>query len=51
VLRQEISTCCVGVRTSQHLEANLRAVDPPYLDAARLEKIEQLFGGIQEQVR
>ena len=51
VLSQPISTCCVGVRTTGHLEANLRAVDPPYLDADRRMKIEELFGRIEKQVR
>jgi aryl-alcohol dehydrogenase-like predicted oxidoreductase len=51
VLAQQVSTCCVGFRTSDHLEANLRAVDPPYLDPDRLRQIQELFGAIQEQVR
>jgi aryl-alcohol dehydrogenase-like predicted oxidoreductase len=51
VLSQQISTCCVGVRKIEHLESNLRAVDPPYLDADRLKKIEQLFGSLQKQIR
>ena len=51
VLSQEVSTCCVGVRTSEHLEANLQAVEPPYLDAARLATIEALFGRIEKQIR
>jgi len=51
VLAQQVSTCCVGFRTSDHLEANLRAVDPPYLDPDRLRQIQGLFGAIQTQVR
>ena len=51
VLAQRVSTCCVGMRTAEHLDANLRAVDPPYLDANRMLQIQQLFGCIQKQVR
>lgn len=51
VLAHGVSTCCVGMRTTQRLEANLRAVDPPYLDAKRLAKLRALFGRIAWQVR
>ena len=51
VLAQSISTCCVGIRTLTHLYANLRAVDPPYLDQNRMQQIEKLFGIIKKQVR
>jgi aryl-alcohol dehydrogenase-like predicted oxidoreductase len=51
VLAQRIGTCCVGMRTSAHLEANLSAIDPPYLDKGRVSQIERLFGRIDRQVR
>ena len=51
VLAQEISTCCVGMRSPERLRENLRALDPPYLDAARSDRLRTLFGGIQKQVR
>lgn len=51
VLSHEVSTCCVGVRSPQRLEENLRAAQPPYLDAARLLRLRELFGSIQWQVR
>lgn len=51
VLAHEVSTCCVGMRSPQRLEENLRAVDPPYLDPARLTRLRELFGRIQWQVR
>jgi L-galactose dehydrogenase len=49
VLAHEVSTCCVGMRTPQRLQENLGALDPPYLDEARLERLRRLFGGIQTQ--
>jgi len=51
VLAQDVSTCCAGVRSSERLQENLRAVDPPYLDAARMARLQELFGRIQWQVR
>ena len=51
VLAQEVSTCCVGMRSAERLQANLRALSPPYLDATRLERLRRLFGGIRAQVR
>ncbi len=51
VLAHEVSTCCVGVRTAGRLTENLRAVAPPYLDAARLGRLRELFGSITNQVR
>lgn len=51
VLAQRVSTCCVGMRTPQRLAENLAVVDPPYLDAARLARLRELFGGIRCQVR
>jgi len=51
VLAQEINTCCVGMRSPERVQANLRAIDPPYLDEARLRQIKQLFGRIQHQQR
>lgn len=51
VLAQDVSTCCVGMRTPERLAENLRAVDPPYLDADRLARLRELFGRIRRQVR
>jgi len=51
VLAQDVSACCVGMRTEQRLAENLKAVDPPYLDAARLSRLQSLFGRIEWQVR
>ncbi|MCX7598236.1 MAG: aldo/keto reductase [Armatimonadetes bacterium] len=50
VLAHDVSTCCVGTRSVERLKENLRAVDPPYLDEARLTRLRELFGGIQKQV-
>jgi aryl-alcohol dehydrogenase-like predicted oxidoreductase len=50
VLAHEVSTCCVGTRSPGRLHENLRAVDPPYLDAERLARLRKLFGGIRMQV-
>jgi aryl-alcohol dehydrogenase-like predicted oxidoreductase len=51
VLTHDVSTCCVGMRSPQRLQENLRAVDPPYLDPATLSRLRELFGKIQSQVR
>ena len=51
VLLHPVSTCCVGVRSPARLQENLRAIDPPYLDAERLGRLRALFGRIQKQVR
>jgi aryl-alcohol dehydrogenase-like predicted oxidoreductase len=51
VLANDVSTCCAGTRSRERLAENLRAVDPPYLDAARLGRLRELFGRIQWQVR
>ncbi len=51
VLAQDVSTCCSGVSSPERLQENLRAVDPPYLDAARMARLQALFGRIQWQVR
>lgn len=50
VMAQDVSTCCVGMRTTQRLQENLRAIDPPYLDAERLSRLKELFGAIDTQV-
>lgn len=50
VLANDVSTCCAGTRSPERLQENLRAVDPPYLDPARLSRLRELFGGIQRQV-
>ena len=51
VLVHQVSSCCVGTRTPERFRENLRAVAPPYLDAARLERLRALFGRIRAQVR
>ena len=51
VLAQDVSTCCVGMASPERLQANLRALNKPYLDPARMQRLQQLFGGIREQVR
>jgi len=51
VLAQEVSTCCVGFRSVERLRENLKAVEPPYLDAAKLDRLCELFGGIHSQER
>ncbi len=51
VLAQDIGSCCVGFRTAERLNENIRAVDPPYLDQEKLDQLKLLFGGIQRQVR
>ncbi|MCY2929871.1 MAG: aldo/keto reductase [Planctomycetota bacterium] len=51
VLAHEVGTCCVGFRGEERLRENLQAIDPPYLDEARLERARELFGRIARQVR
>ncbi len=51
VLAHDISTCCVGMASPDRVQANLRALERPYLDPDRMRRLQQLFGGIQEQVR
>ena len=51
VLAQDVSTCCVRMRTTERLEESLTVLDPPYLDPQRLATIKKLFAGIQCQVR
>ncbi len=51
VLAHAVSTCCVGMRSRERLEQNLRALTQPYLDEARMERLEELFGQIQVQIR
>lgn len=51
VLAQDVSTCCAGTRSPERLHENLRAIDPPYLDADRMKRLQELFGRIAWQVR
>ena len=51
VLSHDVNTCCVGMANPDRLNANLAALGKPYLDADRLRRLQQLFGGIQEQER
>lgn len=50
VLAHDVSTCCVGMSSVERVHANLRALERPYLDAERLQRIRRLFGGIRSQV-
>lgn len=49
VLAQDVTSCCVGMRTPQRLAENLQALEPPYLDEARLARLRELFGRINWQ--
>lgn len=51
VLCQSVSSCCVGARKPERIRQNLQAVDPPYLDEARLNRLKELFERIDWQVR
>jgi len=51
VLAHDVSTCCAGTRSPARLAENLRAVDPPYLDDERMQRVRTLFGEIRCQVR
>jgi len=51
VLSHDVGVCCVGMRSHDRLQQNLRAVDPPYLDSERKALLQELFGRIRSQVR
>jgi len=51
VLAQDIGTCCVGARSPERVRENLQALEPPYLDAARMGRVRDLFGRIRMQMR
>ena len=51
VLAQDISTCCVGMRSAERVASNTAIVDGQPLNDDLMEKIKQLFGKIQSQVR
>ncbi len=51
VLAHDVSSCCAGMSSVERVQANLRALERPYLDPERLARIRQLFGRIQAQVR
>ncbi len=51
VLAHGVGACCVGARSPERVRENLRAMEPPYLDAARMEQLRSLFGRIRNQVR
>ena len=51
VLSNDVSTCCVGMRSPARVQSNLSVVDPPYLDPARKTRLRELFGRITCQVR
>ena len=51
VLSHDITTFCVGVRSIERLQENLKTIDPPYLDEGRLTRLRELFGRIEWQVR
>lgn len=49
VLAQDVTTCCVGMSNPQRLAQNLKALEPPYLDEARLTRLAELFSRINWQ--
>lgn len=51
VLSHQVSACCVGMRTTDRLSENLKALEPPYLDGERAARLRKLFGGVNVQVR
>jgi aryl-alcohol dehydrogenase-like predicted oxidoreductase len=51
VLAQAVSSCCVGASRPERITQNIRACAPPYLDAGRLTRLQELFAGIDQQVR
>jgi aryl-alcohol dehydrogenase-like predicted oxidoreductase len=51
VLANPVGSCCIGTLSSERLKENLRAMDPPYLNEGRLQRLRELFGGIAHQVR
>lgn len=51
VFAQDISTCCVGMRTVERVAENLRAVDGTTFPASLQQKIRDLFSRIDTQVR
>ena len=51
VLSQNISTCCVGMRTKERVAQNIRVLDPPSLTSEQQQTIHDLFARIQMQVR
>ena len=51
VLAHDVNSCCVGMHGPQRISDNLRAIDPPYMDMARLARLRELFSGISTQVR
>ncbi len=51
VLAHDVRTCCVGMATPGRVQDNLRALEPPYLAPAQLQRLRHLFGGIREQIR
>jgi len=50
VLSHEVSACCVGARSPERMRENLRATEQPYLDAAKRQRLHDLFGGISKQI-
>ena len=51
VLSHPVTTCCVGMRSTQRLQENLQAAQPPYLAPEQLARLRELFGNIEWQVR
>ena len=51
VLAHDIGACCVGARSPERVQENLQAVQPPYMNAVRLEHLRTLFGSIRTQIR
>ncbi len=51
VLAQNVSSCCVGMRSPERVRENFKVLELPCLDAGRMEKLHALFGRIRGQVR
>jgi len=49
VLAQDVTSCCVGMRSPERLAQNLKALEPPYLDEGRQARLKELFGRINWQ--
>lgn len=51
VLMQNISTCCVGVRSAERWQENLAAMEQPYLGFRTHSALREFFARIQKQER
>jgi aryl-alcohol dehydrogenase-like predicted oxidoreductase len=51
VLSQKVSSCCFGARRPERVVENLKAGQGASLSQGQMERLAELFGGIQKQVR